>query len=94
MGKLLVEIDREALERVRVKLGAKSEVAALRRLISLHDTGFAGLEFPAGGPLIAVGDLVTQKGEPTRVVIADTSRAKGKVPGKSYFRPNPKPSKK
>lgn len=37
MGKLLVDVDREALERVRVKLGARSHAEALRRLVAQAD---------------------------------------------------------
>lgn len=85
MGKLLVDVDREALERVRVKLGARSHAEALRKLIETAD--------------VAQDPGYVFRLEQGRAALADTSRAKVKDPGmdkplKRHFRPNPKPGKK
>jgi hypothetical protein len=80
MGKLLVDVDREALERVRVKLGARSGAEALRKLIALHD-GVDALSWPSG-PELRVGDTYTFAGESPRRITADTSGAKVTGPGR------------
>jgi hypothetical protein len=74
MGKLLVDVDREALERVRVKLGARSGAEALRKLIENADSGAAPWR-----PVMMAEDWTTRAlGEKP----PDTSGAKVTGPGR------------
>jgi hypothetical protein len=76
MGKLLVDLDREALERVRVKLGARSHAEALRKLIEAADVAPTVSREWGGMRVLPAGSVETV------LLSADTSRAKVTNPGR------------
>lgn len=90
MGKLLVDVDREALERVRVKLGARSFAEAIRKLIWEADPEWSSSEIASMEAKGPAAPLVIN-----RIMKPDArSVAMRKAADAMPFRPHPKPGKR